>query len=136
MVGILLATDGSDCAKRAGDHAINIANDRKIPLHVLCVVDRREFDETALSSSELACIQAEDHGHECVADVADEARAAGLDVVTDVRHGIPEQSIIAYADKISANIIVMGEHGDHTEHLSGVGRRVKADSGRKTIVIT
>jgi len=136
MAGVLLATDGSQDAEQAGERAIELARKRDVPLHVLCVVDRREYGEVALSTSELACIQAEDHGHECVAAVADHAEKQGLDVETDVCHGIPEKDIVAYAAEIDADAIVMGKHGDHREHLGGVGRKVKADADRKTIVVS
>ncbi len=136
MAGIVLATDGSEYAEKAGAQAIELAADRDVPLHVLCVVDRREFDETALSSGELACIQAEDRGHECVATVADEAEATGLDVTTTVCHGIPEDDIVEYADEIEADTIVIGQHGDHTVHLGGVGRRIEDNSTRETMVVS
>ena len=136
MVGILLATDGSQHAEQAGEQAIDLARERDVPLHVLCVVDRREYGEVALSTSELACIQAEDHGHECVAAVAAQAQKQGLDVETDVCHGIPERDIVAYANEIDADAIVMGKHGDHRAHLGGVGRKVKADSKHRTIVVS
>ena len=135
MAGILLATDGSRDAEWAGDRAIELARKRDVPLHVICVVDRREFGETALSSSELACIQAEDDGHDCVSAIADEARAQGVDVDTAVCHGIPEQDIVASAEEIDADAIVLGKHGNHRDHLGGVGRRVTATSGRKTVVV-
>lgn len=136
MAGILFATDGSGYAQEAQSHALELARDRDVPLHVLCVVDRREFGEPALSSGELACIQVEDHGHECVSAVADEARQLGLDVETAVCHGIPEEDIIGYANEIDADAIVMGKHGDHREHLGGVGRKVKAECERKTVVVS
>jgi nucleotide-binding universal stress UspA family protein len=136
MAGILLATDGSEYAELAAERAIDLAREQSVPLHVLCVVDRREFGESALSSGELACIQVEDHGHECVAAVADEAENLGIDVVTDVCHGIPEDDIVGYAEAIDADRIVLGKHGNHREHLGGVGRRVEANSSRDTLVVS
>lgn len=136
MAGILHATDGSDYANCAGERAIELARERDVPLHVLCVVDRREFGQVALGAVELACIKAEDHGHEIVSEVANRARESGLEVVTDLCHGIPEHDIVAYAEDIDADAIVIGQHGDHTEHLGGVGRRVQANCDRETIIVS
>lgn len=135
MTGVVLATDGSEYADHAADHAVALARERDVPLHVLCVVDRREFGETALSSGQLAAIRAEDHGHDCVTDVAATARARGLDVETRVCHGVPEEEILAYADRVGADTLVLGEHGDRTVHLGGVGRKLRAESRLETRVV-
>jgi nucleotide-binding universal stress UspA family protein len=134
MAGIVHATDGSEYAKQAGHRAVELAAELGVPLHVLCVVDRREYGESALSTGELACIQAEDHGYETVSDVANRAEAADIEVLTEVRHGRPTDDIVEYADEIDADAIVIGEHGDHGVHLGGVGRRVQSATDRKTIV--
>jgi nucleotide-binding universal stress UspA family protein len=135
MAGILLATDGSDYAKEAEDRAIELARQHGEPLHVLCVVDRREFSESALSSGQLACIKAEDEGYECVTEVASRASDLGVEVESETCHGIPEDDIVEYAQRIDANLIVMGRHGDHKNHLGGVGRKVKRRSNRETLVV-
>jgi len=49
MGSILLATDGSEYARQAAKRALELAADRGVPLHVICVVDQRRFDNTALS---------------------------------------------------------------------------------------
>lgn len=124
MESILLATDGSEYARRAARRAIDLAADRGTTLHVICVVDGRRFDEPALSSKELATIYAEDHAAVTVTSVAEMAAESGVPVEGDIRHGVPHEVIVEYADQLDAAVIVLGEHGDHDEHLSGVGRRV------------
>lgn len=136
MTGVLLATDGSDHAKQAGARAIELAQQHGVPLHVLCVIDRREFGETALGTSQLATIEAEDRGHGTVNAIAEQARAAGLEVETCVCHGIPEATIVDQADDIDADVIVMGQHGDHTMHTGGVARRVRRRSDRETVLVS
>lgn len=136
MGDVLIATDGSDWAEVACERAIEIADERDATLHVLCVVDRREFSEAALSSSYLATIEAEDEGHDCVERVRNRAEAAGVDVETEVCHGVPEESIREVAASIGADVVVMGEHGDHTKHLGGVGRRVRDECDCEVITVS
>lgn len=135
MGTILLATDGSEYARQAAKRAIELAEEREATLYVLCVVDQRRFDDPALSSAELATIYAEDHAVVCVSEVTDMAEDSNVSVEGDTRHGIPHEVIREYADEIDADLIVVGEHGAHEEHFSGVGQRVLEESDREVRVI-
>lgn len=135
MATILLATDGSEYARRAAREAIDLAEERDAALHVLCVVDERRFSDPALSSAELATIYASDHAEMCVSDVVEMATERPVTVEGDTRHGIPHEVILDYADEVDADTIVVGEHGDHEEHFSGVGRAVRERTDRNVIVI-
>jgi nucleotide-binding universal stress UspA family protein len=135
MTTILLATDGSEYARQAAKQAIELAAEREATLHVICVVDQRRFDDPALSSAELATIYAEDHAAVCVKEVTDMAEKHGVRVEGDTRHGIPHEVILEYADEIDADLIVIGEHGAHEEHFSGVGQKVVEGSDREVRII-
>ena len=130
MESILLATDGSEYARRAAERAIELAAEREARLHAI------RFGEPALSSAELATIYAEDHAALCVREVAEMAESHGVRVDYDSRHGVPHEVILEYADEVGAAVIVVGEHGDHDEHFSGVGRRVLEGSDREVHVVT
>jgi nucleotide-binding universal stress UspA family protein len=126
MATVLLATDGSDCAQRAAERAVEIARERDATLHAVWVVDDRKFGEPALSSDELATIWAEDHGHDCLQRVVAMGTRAGLDVSVEVTHGRPAERVLERAQRLGADVVVVGEHGDHREHIGGVGRRITA----------
>jgi nucleotide-binding universal stress UspA family protein len=134
MDRILLATDGSAAARGAERRAVELARDRGAHLHVLCVVDRRTNDEPSLSSAELRTIRAEDEGHRCVRSVrelaGDDAPVEGV-----VRHGVPHELILEYADTLDTDTIVLGAHGDHSRHLGGVARRVQRETEREVVVV-
>lgn len=136
MTTILLATDGSGYAQRAAERAVELAGERGATLHVLCVVDRQKFDEPALSTGELATIEAEDHGRECVTEAVELAESAGVPVEGVTRHGIPDETILAYADEVDADVVVLGEHGDYAEHFAGVGRSVADAADRDVVVVS
>jgi nucleotide-binding universal stress UspA family protein len=135
MDTILLATDGSEYARIAADRAIEIAAENDARLHVVCVVDRGKFSEPALSSAELETIYAEDHAAMCVADVAEMAAEYDVSVQGDTRHGIPHEIILAIAEDVDADLIVVGGHGDHTKHFSGVGEKTRQRSDREVLVV-
>jgi nucleotide-binding universal stress UspA family protein len=131
---VLLATDASERSRRAEDRAIEIATERDADLRVLCVVDRRVVTEPGLSAAEAVTIEAEDRGHECIRALCQRAREAGIEAAGETRHGVPHELVLDYADEIDADVIVVGEHGDHAGHLGGVGRRVLAESDREVVV--
>ncbi|WP_089698440.1 universal stress protein [Halogranum gelatinilyticum] len=128
MALILLATDGSVHSLEAARHAIDLATEGDHSLHVLSVVDSRKFDEPALSTGELATIDAEDHGYEHVSRIVTMATAAGISVDATTCHGVPHECILEYATDLDADRIVLGAHGEHREHLGGVGRQVEASA--------
>lgn len=134
MDTVLLATDGSEYATRAADRAIELAAERGATLHVLGVVDRRKFDEPALSVDELATMQVEDNARESLEAVIELAADAGVATVPEHRHGIPHETILTYAAEIDAGVIVVGEHGAHDDHCGGVGRRVTRLADREVVV--
>ncbi|MEF8839464.1 MAG: universal stress protein, partial [Haloarculaceae archaeon] len=105
MDTVLLATDGSEYARRAAERAIEVASDDSASLHALCVVDSRVHGEPGLSSAELSTITAEDIGHDCVAEVRSmvEERGVQVDVDGDVKHGVPEDVILEYARDLRAD---------------------------------
>lgn len=135
MGTILMATDGSEYAREAAERAIELAEERGATLHVICVVDERRFGEPALSSAELATIYAENHASMCVEEVAELAEETNVRVEGDIRHGIPHEVILEYADEVDADVIVIGEHGTHEEHFSGVGDKVIEGSDREVRVV-
>lgn len=135
MGSVLLATDGSEYARTAARRAIEVAEERATPLHVICVVDSQRFDEPALSSTELTTIFAEDHAALCVGEVEKMTADRELTVAGDTRHGVPHEVILEYADEVDADVIVVGEHGDHTKHFSGVGEQVAQQADCEVIVV-
>jgi len=135
MATVLLATDGSGEAAHAAHRAVQSAWDLDATLHVLCVVDRWEQSEAALSSAALATIAAEDAAFAAVEEAAAQAERLGIDVVSKVVHGSPVETILEYAAEIDADLIVLGRHGDHSHHLGGVGRRIVSQASCETIVV-
>lgn len=124
MGSVLLATDGSEYARTAARRAIELAEDRGTPLQVICVVDSQRFSEPALSSTELTTIYAEEHAALCVGEVEEMTADRDLSVAGDTHHGVPPEVILESAAEVDADVIVIGEHGDHTKHFSGVVERV------------
>ena len=88
-----------------------------------------------MSTEALVTIEAEDRYGDCLADVERRAADAGVDVECEVAHGVPHDTILAYADRIDADVVLLGAHGDHETHIGGVGRKVRRGTDREVRVV-
>jgi nucleotide-binding universal stress UspA family protein len=128
---ILLPTDMSAGVDRAIDHAVDAAQRYEATLHVLYVVDAEayssypgdeyvhEFEglETALEQS----------GRDAVAAIAETATAAGVETETVIRHGVPHEEILDYAEEAGVGVTVIGSKRRPEEYrqlLGSVAERV------------
>lgn len=82
-------------------------------VHALYVVDVRAYGilprETADRVRELLY----EEGERAVGYLESRAEERGVDVVTEVREGIPHETILSYVDENDVDLVVMGTHG-HT----------------------
>ena len=116
---ILVPTDGSDVAEAAAAHAVALAADSGAEVHVLYVVDADAIGlvrPSQLDADELASSM-EAEGETVVASVAAAAEDAGVEAVTAIRAGVPDEEITDYATEADVDLVVMGTHG-----RSGLGR--------------
>ncbi len=94
---ILAATDGSDAANRAIEHAIDLASSFDADFHAIYVVDTTRYGQAVLSESDGALDDLEQRGEGILDDVA--ARS-DTDITSEIRRGRPAEEIDAYAAAI------------------------------------
>jgi len=109
---ILLPLDGSE----PGDRATNALVERALALaeqdggvvHALYVVDTGRYGEPALSSAEIVVDEREDEGHRLLGSVTARGRARGVEVVPCCCHGRPHEELVARAEEVGADVVVLG----------------------------
>jgi nucleotide-binding universal stress UspA family protein len=101
---VLVPTDGS----RAAEQAVEIARASGGRVHALYVMD---MGDAAASDIAETRGRLERKGAEFVEAVEELAAAAGVDCVTEVRTGIPEEEILDYAGENGVDLVVMGKRG-------------------------
>jgi nucleotide-binding universal stress UspA family protein len=110
---ILLPTDGSEGAERAAGHARTYARTFGATVHVVSVVDVRQYSSTSDELDDVGRKQRDrlrEEAEDAVA-TAEDALGDEVAVVTDILQGIPHESILDYAADSDADLLVMGTHG-------------------------
>ncbi len=151
---VLYATDLSDNAAHAFRHAIGIArtfNARIHILHVLPEVDAAvmNYVSTVMGKDKLADFEVV-HKEEIKDEIRQRLHQFAKDELADhpedvdrisgveVHHGSPIVEILAAADRINADMIVMGTHSKGAlkyAFLGSVAEKVLRKSHRPTLVI-
>ncbi|SEO40406.1 Nucleotide-binding universal stress protein, UspA family [Halogranum amylolyticum] len=119
---ILLPTDGTKGTKRAADHAVELAATHGATLHVLYVVDTGQMGFVATPGDIGETKQLlRKRGEEVIERVVVDAEDAGVDCVTDIASGVPDQAILEYVDEHGIDLVVMGKRGllDPDRHFLG-----------------
>ncbi len=118
---VVIATDGSKSAQRAIRTALDIADRFNATVHALYVVDEGEISRTPEEVRDEIGKAIEDAGEEALEFVNSEAEAKNGEVVTAIEHGDPKREIIAYSERVGADVIAMGTRGRHGEHAFLLG---------------
>lgn len=109
---ILVPTDGSEYAQSAAETALELAGSHDAAVHAVCVADTGPVGGLRLPGDADSAENAiRDRAREYVSNVADRGEARGLAVTTAVPSGPPGETILAYADDVGADLIVMGTRG-------------------------
>lgn len=106
---IVVPTDGSDLAERAGEHALGIAERCDADLHVVYVVDATSHDVERLPRSIVGLLK--EGGRNAVEGIAADARERAVRVSTRILRGVPETAILQYASGVDADLVAMGTRG-------------------------
>lgn len=109
---ILVPTDGSDAALEAGEHAVELAKRYDGTVHALYVMDMGDAAFVA-TPSDIAETRdrLEKKGKEYTDDIKVLAVDAGVDYVTEVKSGIPEEEVREYIDAHDIDLLVLGRRG-------------------------
>lgn len=117
---VLIPSDGSDHARRAAEHGLNLARAFDAEVHVVNVVDVQSaagvFSAGGVDEEFVERLETDARETvERIASLADES----VPVHTAVVRGQPADGILDYEDENDADLIVMGTHG-----RTGLGRFV------------
>jgi nucleotide-binding universal stress UspA family protein len=135
---IIVPTDGGEQMDAVIDAAVDIATQRGARIHALSVIDRGVFLTLEEGLTDAVDEELTANAERAVEAVTNAASAADLTNEGVVRRGRPGEEIIAYADEIGADLIVMGSRGadGHERRMLGsVSQDVITETDCQTLVI-
>lgn len=128
---VLLATDFSETAREAAEHAISIAGSSGATLHLLHVVEEvgywEGFDLKRFPSDDV-WEELKENARIALEDLAGRTAQRDVERETHVREGKPFLEIIREAKKIPADLIVLGSHGQ-----SGLAETLFGSTAEKVV---
>ncbi len=137
---ILLPTDGERGVDRATAHALALARAVEATVYVLYVVDETVYGaysgDEFVQEHEGPQAALEEHGKDTFAAVSQQAE--GLPVETVMRYGRPAEEIVAAADKLDVDLIVLGSKsrsGEFRRLLGSVTDQVLRVTDRPVTVV-
>lgn len=108
---VLLATDGSECARAATTHAIDLAATYDATLHALYVIETRIGYDSGIVDPETIEDDLRAEGEAVLEDVSAESRARDVSLVDRIRTGVPERELADYVEAEGIDIAVLGTRG-------------------------
>lgn len=134
---ILAPIDGSEAAAASLEHALSLGETFDGTVHVLFVADTAQDSVTVVGTDVIDALVGE--GTTVVEEAEERAQRRGIDVQTAVEQGDPASVILDHAEKVDADVIVMGTHGRRglTRFLLGsVTERVLRSASAPVIAVT
>ena len=112
FANILVALDGSPAGQKALDRAVDMARAGETKLHAAYVVETGLFSSLPTDNTVEIMYNVLQKEGEAVLDKAKtDAAAHGITLTTHLKFGHAGSEIIALADKVKADLLVVGSHG-------------------------
>lgn len=133
---VLVPTDGSQTARRAVDHAVDVAATYGADVHALYVVDTSAID-IGLGPEQVDRIrqgqfgempELEQRARSATGVVTERGEERGVDVTESITAGQPHKRIADYAEENDIDLIVMGSAG-----RSGIRRTLLGSVAERTL---
>ena len=134
---VLIATDGSEVALRAGEYAARLAGGLGAKLFVLYVVDEHQAFHAGVHYGQFVGMLSQE-GREATGRVRALAEEAGIECEEFVVFGRPQQAILAAAEELEAEPIVLGAEGmSRLQHafVGSVSEEVLRNANRTVVVV-
>ncbi|MFW6449088.1 MAG: universal stress protein [Halobacteriota archaeon] len=108
---ILIATDGSEIAKIAAEHGIELAKATGATVHALYVVETQAHYILTVGLGDEDMAEYREYVDDLDEDVVEVASDTGIDGVGVVKSGGVADEIVEYAEEHDVDLIVMGATG-------------------------
>jgi nucleotide-binding universal stress UspA family protein len=138
MKQVLIATDGSPSAREAVDVGLELAKEQGADVTFLHVSDPDEFHGGRAGTVAISHAESVDELESVLRAAAELAEAAGVSYALERISGETVPTIVALADRMDADVIVLGSRGRNaltTGLLGSVSHGVLRQATRPVLVV-
>ncbi|WP_298667698.1 universal stress protein [uncultured Methanofollis sp.] len=136
---IVVAVDGSEISQKAFEVALSEAKMWNAALHLIYVVETSRFSSLPMDNTmEVIYSLLEKEGRDIFEKSTARAAAEGISLVTHLKDGHAGTEVLALADELQADLIVIGSRGKSGIDrllLGSVSAHVVQDSRCTTMVV-
>jgi nucleotide-binding universal stress UspA family protein len=112
FANVLVALDGSPAGQKAFGRAVEMARAGSAKLHAVYVVETGLFSSLPTDNTvEIMYNVLQKEGESALDKAKTEAAAHGVTLTTHLKFGHAGSEIVALADKVKADLIIVGSHG-------------------------
>lgn len=108
---ILVATDGSEGASAAVEHAVDLAGRLDASVIGVAVVETRTAYDNAIVDPDVAQRQLRERAEQALDSMESIATDADVPVETVIQAGVPHEEILTVADDADVDFLVVGNRG-------------------------
>jgi nucleotide-binding universal stress UspA family protein len=132
---VVVGADDSATAAKAVDAAIELAALSGGTLHIVTAYKPAARSSSGVPDEFAGSVQPDSHAQSLLADLASRARAASVHVETHAHDGDPAEAITSTADRVGADLIVVGSRGMQRRVLGSVPHSVAHGAGCAVLVV-
>jgi nucleotide-binding universal stress UspA family protein len=132
---VVVGADGSSTAVKAVDTAIELAKLSGGKLHIVTAYKPAPRSTSGVPGEFQGSVQPDSHVHSLLADLASRARAQSVAVETHEHKGDPAEAVRAVADRVAADLIVIGSKGMKRRVLGSIPNSVAHGSSCAVLVV-
>ena len=141
MAGIVCAIRGGPASRPTIDKSIQLAEETKLPLYFLYVVNLDFLVHTSVGRTQGISKELHEMGEFILLTAQSQAEAKGIHAEGVVRHGMVREEITNHCQEIKANYVILGtpkhqqeENVFTHERLDAFGQQIENESGAKVVL--
>ncbi len=132
---VVVGADDSPTAAKAVAAAVELAKLSGGTLHIVTAYKPASRSSSGLPSEYSGSVQPDSHARSLLDDLASRARSESVKAETHAQAGDPAEAITTVADRIGADLIVVGSQGMKRRVLGSVPNSIAHGAGCAVLVV-